>query len=50
MNLKSVDDGVEVEDWFPIFTKNVETNIPRHVDVRMINLRVSIRVDEGRTF
>jgi hypothetical protein len=39
--LKTVDDGVEVEDRFPIFTKNVETNIACCIDVGMINLRVS---------
>lgn len=37
--MKSVDHGIEVEDWFPIFTKNIETNIPRRVDVGMVDLR-----------
>ena len=37
-NLESIDDGVEVEDWFPVFAKDVETNIPCCIDVGMIYL------------
>jgi len=36
--LQSVYDCVEVEDWLPVFTKDVETNIPCCVDVGVVYL------------
>ena len=39
--LKTIDNGIEIKDWFPILPKDVKTNIPRGIDIRVIYLFIS---------
>lgn len=39
--IQAIDDGVYVEDWFPVFTKNVEANISIQIDVGVVNLHTN---------
>jgi hypothetical protein len=36
--VQSIDDRVYAQHWLPIFSKNVQTNIPIQVDVRVEHL------------
>lgn len=38
---EAVNDGVDVEDRAPIFTEDVQTDLPLQVDVRVVDLRLT---------
>lgn len=39
---EAVNDGVDVEDRAPIFTEDVQTDLPLQVDVRVVDLRLTL--------
>lgn len=44
--IQAINDGVYVEDRFPVFTKNVKTYISFQVDVWVVNLQISLFVSD----
>lgn len=40
--LESDHDGVQVEDWFPIFSENIEADVSFQIEIRVVDLRHTI--------
>ena len=42
--LEPVDDGVDGEDWLPVFPQDVETDIALQVNVGMVHLGLALHL------
>ena len=42
--LKSVNNSIDCENGFPIFSENIETNVSFKIDIWVINLRLALHL------
>ena len=42
--LHANNDGIEIEDWFPIFSEDVQTDIAFQIDVRVVDLLCALHL------
>lgn len=43
--LQANHDGIQVEDRFPVFTKDVQTHVALEIDIRVVNLRTGSQAE-----